>query len=63
MRAADHCRLGDARVGHQCALDLHGPESVPGDVEHVVDAPHDPVIPVRIAVRRVAGDVAAVLEL
>src|SRR5579862_4087070 len=36
---------------------------MPRDIEHIVDAAHDPEITVRIAVRAVAGDVVAIAEL
>jgi hypothetical protein len=46
-------------VQHQGGLDLGGAEAVAGDVEHVVDAPGDPVVAVLVAARAVAGEVVA----
>ena len=63
MRPADHGGFGDARMRDQRGFDLHRAEAMAGDVQHVVDAAHDPVVAVGIAVGAVAGDVVAVLEL
>ena len=63
VRAADHRGLGDARMRDQRALDLHRAEAVAGDVQHVVDAAHDPEVAVLVAARAVAGEVEAVLEV
>ncbi len=52
VRRADDGRLGDARVGDQRALDLGGAEAMAGDVQHVVDAPHDPEVAVLVLARR-----------
>jgi len=41
----------------QRRLDLHGPEPVPADLQHIIDAPHDPEIAVLIAVGAVARHV------
>ena len=57
---ADHRRLGDLRVGDQRAFHLGGAHAVAGDVDHVVDPAGDPVIPVLIAPRAVAGEIQAV---
>jgi hypothetical protein len=47
--------LGNRRMQHQGAFDLRGAEAVTGDVEHVVDPPRDPPVPIRIAARAVAS--------
>ena len=44
-------------VGVQGRLDLGGPHPVSGDVDHVVDAAGDPVIPVAVPKRAVAGKI------
>ena len=59
MGEAHHGRLGDRVVQHQGALHLGGAHAVPGDVDHVVHAPGDPVITVLVAARPVAGEVPA----
>src|SRR5262245_35168431 len=41
------------------ALDLGGAEAVSRDVQHVIDAAGDPVVAVLVALRTVAGEVAA----
>ena len=50
--------LGDGRVRDERALDFRRAEPVAGDVEHVVDAAHDPEVSVLVAARAVAGEVA-----
>ena len=57
VRLADHRGLGDPRMRHQRRFDLHRAEPMAGDVQHVVDAAHDPEVAVLVAVRAVAGDV------
>ncbi len=44
-------------MGDERAFDLGGAEPVAGDVDHVVDAPGDPVIAVLVAARAVAGEI------
>jgi len=63
VRLADDGGFGHPRVRHQRRLDLHRAQAMPGNVQDVVDAPHDPEIPVLVAVSAVAGDVVAVIEL
>ena len=62
MRRADDSCLGDPRMRDQRGFDFHRAQPVPGDVEHVVDATHDPEVAVGIAMRAVARDVEALLE-
>jgi hypothetical protein len=52
-----------ASCGHERALDLRRAEPVAGHVQHVVDAPGDPVITVLVAPAAVAGEVIARLVL
>src|SRR5690606_10607536 len=59
VRAADHRRLGDRRMGDERALERGGAEPVAGYVEHVVDAPGDPVIAVLVAAAAIAGEISA----
>ena len=59
VRPADHRGLGDLRVRDQRALDFHRRQAMAGDVDHVVDAPHDPEVAVLVLARAVAGEVAA----
>src|ERR1700753_3443364 len=42
---------------HQRTLDLCGAETMAGDVDHVVDAPGDPVIAILVAAAAVAGEI------
>src|SRR6266851_1619282 len=57
---ADHRRLGDHRMGDQRAFDLHRPQPVAGNVNYVIDAPHNPKITVLVAAGAIAGEVHAV---
>ena len=59
VRIADDRGLGDLGMGDQRALDLGGAEPVPGDIDHVVDPAGDPVVPVLVAPRAVAGEIEA----
>ena len=52
-------RLGHQRMADQRTLDLHRREPMAGDVDHVVDAAHDPVVAVLVAPGAVTGEVAA----
>ena len=49
--------FGHVRMADQGALDLDRAEPVPRDVQHVVDAAHDPVVAVRVLAAVVAGQV------
>ena len=51
--------LGHLRMRHQRRLDLHRAEPVAADVDHVVDAAHDPVVAVVVAPGAVAGEIDA----
>ena len=57
------CGMGDDgglatfRMADQRALDLGRADAVAGDVDHVVDAAHEPVIAVLVAPAAVAGEV------
>src|SRR3989442_1420660 len=42
---------------HQCALDFHGADAVPRDVEHVVDAAQNPEVAFVITLRAVTGEI------
>src|SRR5438874_2083078 len=57
VRASDDRGLGDARVIDERALDLHRADAMAGDVDDVVDAAKQPVVPVRVAFCAVAGDI------
>src|SRR5438477_470698 len=57
MRATDHCCLSDLRVGNHRALNLSCAQAVTGDIQHVIDSPGNPVVPVLIASRAVTGEI------
>jgi len=59
VRPAHRRGLGDGRVADQGAFDLDRAQPVAGDVQHVVDTAHDPVVAVLVAARAVAGEVEA----
>jgi len=59
MGIPHHSGLGDLVVQHQGALHLGGADTVTGHVDHVVDAPGDPVVAVFIASRTVTGEIVA----
>ena len=54
---ADDRALGDLGVRDDGRLDLCGGHAVPGDVEHVVHAAHDPEVAVLVAAGGVAHEV------
>ena len=49
--------LRDRGMLHECRLDLGRGQAVAGDVDHVVDASHQPVVAVLVLLRAVARDV------
>jgi hypothetical protein len=59
---ADDRALGDVRVTGQRGLDRAGRQPVPGDVEHVVGAPHDVEVAVLVDHPAVTGEVVAVVH-
>src|SRR5271170_6499204 len=52
-------RLGDRPMGLQRAFDLHRAQPMARDVDHVVDAAHQPQVAVLVAAGAVAGEVGA----
>jgi hypothetical protein len=46
-------------VGHQHAFDIEGPDPVTGHDDHVVVAGREEVVPVRVRVSGVAGQIPA----
>src|SRR5688572_1694768 len=56
---ADNSGLGDSRMADEGAFDLHGPYPMAGNVDDVVNAPHNPEIPVFIAPRAIAREIDA----
>src|SRR5206468_9675415 len=59
VREADHGRLGHSVVGDERALHFRRAEAVSADVDDVVYAAGDPVVPVRVAAAAIAGEVTA----
>ena len=57
MRHPHHRRLHHRLVAHQGALDLHRSQAVAGDVDHIINPPHDPEITTLIPTRAVAGEI------
>src|SRR4030095_15533138 len=55
--SADDGRFGDARMIDQRTLDFHRADTVPRDIQHIVNAAEQPEEPVLIAFRAVAGEV------
>src|SRR6185312_8278642 len=62
VRLADDGSLGDPRVRDERRLDLHRPEPVARDVQHIVDAAHDPEIAVLVSVGAVPRHIEALVE-
>ena len=62
VRLADDAGLRHRRVLHEDALDLEGTDEVTGGLDHVIGAPDEPVVPVGIAAREIAGEIEAVGE-
>ena len=56
---ADGGGFGHVRMADERAFDLDRAQPMAGDVEHVVDAAHDPVVAVVVAAGVVAGQVLA----
>src|SRR5436309_16055613 len=59
MRLPDDGRLRDLRMAHERGLDLHRADPVARDIDHVVDAAHEPEIAVLVDPRTVPGEVLA----
>ena len=57
VRAADGGGFGDGGMADQRTFDFDRAQAVAGDVQHVVDAAHDPVVAVGVAAGVVAGQV------
>ena len=57
---ADHRGLGHCRVLDQATLKLGGAETVPGNVQDVVDSANDPVVAVFVAGHGITGQVDTV---
>ncbi len=57
VRPADRRRLGHGRMADQRAFDFDRAQAMPGHVQHVVDAAHDPVVAVGVAAAVVAGQI------
>ena len=55
--AADSRRFGDARVAHERTFYFYRTETMPGDVDYVIDPPHDPVVSILVASRVIASEV------
>ncbi|MNZ61757.1 hypothetical protein D3C78_798580 [compost metagenome] len=63
MGVTDRSGLGDALVQHQGAFHFGGADTVAGHVDHIVDAPGDPVVAIFIAPRAIAGEVVTGIRL
>ena len=59
VRHTDHGRFVDMGVRDQSRFDLRGTQAMAGDIDHVVEPPHDPVIAVLVTAGPVASIVAA----
>ena len=59
VRHAHHRGLDDCLVTHERRLDLHRSQAMAGNINHVIDAPHDPEIAALVAPRAVASKVHA----
>ena len=57
VRTTHRGRLGHQRMAHQRAFDLDGGEPVAGDVEHVIDPAHDPVVAIGVLPGVVASEI------
>src|SRR5437868_11734141 len=59
IRSAYDSGFGNALVGNQCTLYFHRADTVPADIDDVVNASHDPEISVFILSSSVAGKITA----
>jgi len=59
VRPSNYSRLCNLRVCHQSRFDLHRPQPVTTYIDHVVHAPHQPKIPIRIPPCAIARKIAS----
>ncbi|MNP03721.1 hypothetical protein D3C76_956150 [compost metagenome] len=59
MGVTDHGGFGDVVMHDQGALHFGGADTMPGDVDDIVDAPGDPVVAIFVAASAIAGEVVA----
>ena len=59
VRLADHGGLGHLLMADQRAFNFHRAQAVPGNVDDVINAAHDPEIAVLVAAGTVTGEVLA----
>ncbi|MNH02942.1 hypothetical protein D3C79_621900 [compost metagenome] len=59
MRNADYRRFGDFRMRDQRRFDFCGAQTVPGNVQHVIDTAGDPVIAIFVTACAVTAEVHA----
>ena len=57
MGIADHGGLSNTLMGHQSRFHFHGAQTVPGDIQHIIDAAHNPEIAVLVLTGTVAGQI------
>src|ERR1044072_7307441 len=57
VRFAYHGGLGDCGMLDERRLHFHGPDSMPGDVEHVVDPTENPVVAAVVALGAVGREI------
>ncbi|MNS56604.1 hypothetical protein D3C72_894660 [compost metagenome] len=57
VRNTHHCCFGDFRMGHQRRFNLRRPQTVTGNVQHIVHASGDPVVAVFVTTCAVAAEV------
>ena len=57
VRATNHCCFGDSWMAHQGGFNLHGAETVTGDVDHVINPTHHPEVPVGITAGTIPREV------
>src|SRR5258707_15439753 len=60
IRLGDDRCFGDSLVRNQRAFDFRRTQTVSGDIDHVVDATHDPEVTVLILASAVAGKIYAI---
>src|SRR5262245_66240804 len=63
MRTTDDRSLSDAWIIDECAFNLHRPDPMPRDIQHVVNASEQPIEPVVVSPGPIAGEVRAVRPL
>ena len=59
VRPADHRGFGDLGMGDESRFHFHRAQPMSGNVDHIVNAAHDPEVAVLVFARAIAGEIHA----